>query len=263
MKKFLCLILSFLLIITSVTVPPAKVKAKSENYTDGYVFGEKDFFSASDTANDKDMTFTATEDGLYSVRIKTIEGFNNLSIAKDPDGNEIEPYARDYRIGDRTRIDYYQLKKGQVFTIKFMLHANSSALIIADIVREINKDDEFNFTGEYDVSYYYNPSEDYHYYKLGCLMDTDDNGNNVLNARVRYFQNENNDELDYLIQVATDKNFKKNKKSILVKKQKTTSAKIKKLKSKKKYYVRVRTYKVVGRKKVYSSWINGKATKTK
>lgn len=67
----------------------------------------------------------------------------------------------------------------------------------------------------------------------------------------------------YEIQVATDKNFKKNKKSILVKKQKTTSAKIKKLKSKKKYYVRVRTYKVVGRKKVYSSWINGKATKTK
>ena len=198
MKKFLCLILSFLLIITSVTVSPAKVKAKSEDYTDDYVFGEKDFFSASDTANDKDMTFTATEDGLYSVRIKTIEGFNNLSIAKDPDGNEIEPYARDYRIGDRTRIDYYQLKKGQVFTIKFMLHANSSALIIADIVREINKDDEFNFIGEYDVSYYYNPSEDYHYYKLGCLMDTDDNGNNVLNARVRYFQNENNDELDYL-----------------------------------------------------------------
>lgn len=67
----------------------------------------------------------------------------------------------------------------------------------------------------------------------------------------------------YEIQVATDKYFKKNKKSILVKKQKTTSAKIKKLKSKKKYYVRVRTYKVVGRKKVYSSWINGKATKTK
>lgn len=67
----------------------------------------------------------------------------------------------------------------------------------------------------------------------------------------------------YEIQVATDKKFKKNKKSILVKKQKTTSAKIKKLKSKKKYYVRVRTYKIVGRKKVYSSWINGKAIKTK
>lgn len=33
----------FLLIITSVTVSPAKVKAKSEDYTDDYVFGEKDF----------------------------------------------------------------------------------------------------------------------------------------------------------------------------------------------------------------------------
>lgn len=84
---------------------------------------EKRFFSASDTANDKDMTFTATEDGLYSVRIKTIEGFNNLSIAKDPDGNEIKPYARDYRIGDRTRIDYYQLKRDRFsrLSLCFML----------------------------------------------------------------------------------------------------------------------------------------------
>lgn len=197
-KKLLCLLLTFLLVLTSISFSPTKVKAESDDYTDDYVFGEKDFFSASDTPNDKDMTFTATEDGLYSVRIKTIEGFNNLSVAKDADGNEIKPYARDYRIGDRTRIDYYQLKKGQVFTVRFTLHANSSVLILADIVREIKKDDEFNFTGEYDVSYYYDPTKDYHQYKLGCLMDTDDNGNNVLNARVRYFQNENNDELDYL-----------------------------------------------------------------
>ena len=113
-KKLLCLLLTFLLVLTSISFSPAKVKAESDDYTDDYVFGEKDFFSASDTPNDKDMTFTATEDGLYSIRIKTIEGFNNLSVAKDADGNEIKPYARDYRIGDRTRIDYYQLKKGQV-----------------------------------------------------------------------------------------------------------------------------------------------------
>ena len=147
-----------------------------------------------------------------------------------------------------------------------MLHANSSALIIADIVREINKDDEFNFTGEYDVSYYYNPSEDYHYYKLGCLMDTDDNGNNVLNARVRYFQNENNDELDYLIQVATDKKFKKEQENqFLFKKQKTTSAKNKrKLKSKKENTMYVSALiKVVWQKKVYSSWIKRKSYKDK
>ena len=47
------------------------------------------------------------------------------------------------------------------------------------------------------------------------------------------------------------------------KKQKTTKYKVKKLKAKKKYYVRVRTYKTVKGKKVYSSWSNVKSIKTK
>ena len=46
----------------------------------------------------------------------------------------------------------------------------------------------------------------------------------------------------YQVQVATDKKFKKNKKTVTIKKQKTTKTTIKKLKAKKKYYVRVRTY---------------------
>ena len=67
----------------------------------------------------------------------------------------------------------------------------------------------------------------------------------------------------YQIQVATDKKFKKNKKTVTVKKQKTTKTKIKKLKSKKKYYVRMRTYKTVNGKKIYSSWSKIKTVKTK
>lgn len=67
----------------------------------------------------------------------------------------------------------------------------------------------------------------------------------------------------YQIQLATDKKFKKNKKSITIKKQKTTKNKVKKLKAKKKYYVRVRTYKTVKGKKVYSSWSKVKSIKTK
>ena len=47
------------------------------------------------------------------------------------------------------------------------------------------------------------------------------------------------------------------------KKQKTTKYKVKKLKAKKKYYVRVRTYKTVKGKKVYSSWSKVKSIKTK
>ena len=67
----------------------------------------------------------------------------------------------------------------------------------------------------------------------------------------------------YEIQVATDKKFKKNKKTVTIKKQKTTKTTVKKLKAKKKYHVRVRTYKMVNGKKVYSSWSKAKSVKTK
>ena len=71
----------------------------------------------------------------------------------------------------------------------------------------------------------------------------------------------------YQIQLATDKKFKKNKKTVTISKQKTTKTTVKKLKAKKKYYVRIRTYKNVKYKgktiKVYSSWSKVKTIKTK
>ena len=67
----------------------------------------------------------------------------------------------------------------------------------------------------------------------------------------------------YQIQIATDKKFKKNKKTVTIKKQKTTKKTVKKLKAKKKYFVRIRTYKTVNGKKVYSSWSKAKTVKTK
>lgn len=67
----------------------------------------------------------------------------------------------------------------------------------------------------------------------------------------------------YQIQVATDKKFKENKKTVTVKKQKATKSTVKNLKSNKKYYVRVRTYKVVNGKNVYSAWSKVKSVKTK
>ena len=67
----------------------------------------------------------------------------------------------------------------------------------------------------------------------------------------------------YQVQVATNKKFKKNKKTVTIKKQKTTKTTVKKLKAKKKYYVRMRTYKIVNGKKVYSAWSKIKTVKTK
>ena len=67
----------------------------------------------------------------------------------------------------------------------------------------------------------------------------------------------------YQIQVATDKKFKKNKKTVTVAKQNASKKIIKKLKAKKKYFVRVRAYKIVDGKKSYGKWSKIKSVKTK
>lgn len=67
----------------------------------------------------------------------------------------------------------------------------------------------------------------------------------------------------YEIQVALDKNFKKGKKTATIKSAKTTSTTIKKLKAKKKYFVRIRCYRTVSGKKYYSKWSAVKTVKTK
>ena len=61
----------------------------------------------------------------------------------------------------------------------------------------------------------------------------------------------------YQIQYSTNSKFKKENKSIKIKSAKTVSKKITKLKSNKKYYVRIRTYK--GKK--YSKWSTVKSAK--
>ena len=66
----------------------------------------------------------------------------------------------------------------------------------------------------------------------------------------------------YQIQYSTSKKFKKAK-TVLIKNYKTTSKTIKKLKTKKKYYVRIRTYYCVKGKRVYSYWCKVKTGKTR
>lgn len=67
----------------------------------------------------------------------------------------------------------------------------------------------------------------------------------------------------YEVQTSTAKNFKKNVKTTTIKKQKTVKTIVKKLKSKKKYYARVRAYKTVNNVKVYGAWSKVKNIKCK
>ena len=67
----------------------------------------------------------------------------------------------------------------------------------------------------------------------------------------------------YQIQYSTNKKFKKGNKTVTIKNTKTTKKTIKKLKAKKVYYVRIRTYKTVGKNTCYSTWSGAKKIKTK
>ena len=58
-------------------------------------------------------------------------------------------------------------------------------------------------------------------------------------------------------------NLQVERKTVNIKKNKTTSNTVKKLKAKKKYYVRIRTYKTVSGKKIYSDWSKSKNVTTK
>lgn len=66
----------------------------------------------------------------------------------------------------------------------------------------------------------------------------------------------------YQLQYSTKENFK-SKKTITFKNNKVTERRVKGLKSNKTYYVRIRSYKTVGKKKYYSSWSKVKPVKTK
>ena len=78
-----------------------------------------------------------------------------------------------------------------------------------------------------------------------------------------YWYRNTNQTTGYEIQYSTNKKFKSGNKTVNIKNNKTTSKKIKNLKKKKKYYVRIRTYKTVKGKKIYSSWSKTLKVKTK
>lgn len=69
--------------------------------------------------------------------------------------------------------------------------------------------------------------------------------------------------IGYEVQLSTTKKFKKIAKKTTIKKNKTTTATFKKLKSKKTYYVRIRSYIMIGKTKYYSDFCKPKRVKCK
>ena len=67
----------------------------------------------------------------------------------------------------------------------------------------------------------------------------------------------------YQVLLSTNKKFKKNKKTVNISKAKTVKKTVKKLKKGKKYYVKIRAYKTIDKKKVYGAWSSVRSVKVK
>lgn len=76
-----------------------------------------------------------------------------------------------------------------------------------------------------------------------------------------YYKKQNKNISGYQISYSTDKEFNKSQKMLIKNKNKSTAV-INNLKKNKKYYFRVRTYKLVDNKRIYSKWSSIKSVKT-
>lgn len=189
-----------LLSVTALQITSVKADDKVTMDYGSVEFGKELSVNSDYKGQEGTITVTAPKDGLYSIRLKRIVNedtdqnrkFSLGSVYKDDE--KLEPYTRDYRWNDDTMIDYYQFKKDDKIVIKFSSKAAAAAKIIVDTVDEIKPGQKINFKGEFDKSYYaYTYVDPLTSRKFGCLIPKDENGNNLLNIRVRDFQQDTPD----------------------------------------------------------------------
>lgn len=89
------------------------------------------------------------------------------------------------------------------------------------------------------------------------------NAKSLKKKQVKVYWKKDSKVSGYQILLATNSKFTKGKKTVTVKGYKTTSKTIKSLKSKKTYYVKIRSYKTVSGKKVYGAFSKVKKAKIK
>ena len=77
------------------------------------------------------------------------------------------------------------------------------------------------------------------------------------------WKKQNTQTTGYRLTYSMNSKFKTENKYVMITSNKTTSKSIKKLKAKKKYYIRICTYKTVGGTKYYSGWSSVKSVTTK
>ena len=134
--------------------------------------------------------------------------------------------------------------KGERITSFTVAYTNNKAIGTATATVAMNG----NYTGSKALTFRINPP--------GTTLKKLIKGKKALTVKW------NKKAYSYQIQYSLKKNFA-SAKTVTVKKAKTISKKIGKLKAKKKYYVRIRTFKKVGAITYVSPWSAAKSAKTK
>lgn len=191
MKKFLHVVMFVLLSVTALQITSVHAADDRQKVDYGSVeFGKELSISADQNGLDGSITVTAPKDGFYSVRVKPESTqYQSVSAGIYQNNEEVTPYAEDFRTSDNTKLRYYELKKGEEVIVKLGAKSTARARVIVDTVEEVKPGQKMSFEGEFDKTYYAN-TWDYSTsdFKFGCLIPKDENDNNLLNIRVRDFQ---------------------------------------------------------------------------
>ncbi len=137
------------------------------------------------------------------------------------------------------------LKKGTDYTVKYTNNknvGNGKATIVF----------KGNYTGAKAVTFKINPPK--------TSLTKTKNGKKDFTV---YWKKQAKQTTGYQIQYSTNSQFKKGNKAVTVSKTETTSKKVTGLKRKTTYYVRIRTFKKIGKTTFYSGWSAAKKAKTK
>lgn len=235
----------------------------------GYVEGKSSSYKFTFKANANcEKESNNQKSNATSMKVDTVYtgylggGFGNISDDED----EQDVYEIKLKKGHVYQLEY---KKEQGTTIVKMLGKNTDfdSLWPSDGAKDfcVAPGESFiaPYSGEYFINIYNYGGKQYKYTTKvvdltpkATTLTSVSGGNDAFTAKWK-----KESCFGYQIQYSTSKIFK-NAKTVSVSKSRTSTA-IKKLANKKKYYVRIRTYKKVGKKSAYSSWSAVKTVTTK
>lgn len=256
MKKLLCLLLSVAVAVSTLCFGISAYAANEpdiKSLTFGTTYTES--ASKSDYYDDVDMGNGKTKRAYYDMYQFDVpaDGKVTLKMSSKQKGYFDINYTLILLVALDEGNDSWYYDDSEVFPGKVTVPLKKGSYMLTYSYSDITSKKNDVLKGDFTFSLSYRPT-----FKNTTLTSVKA-GKKFLKAAWK----KQSGVTGYQIQYSTDKNFKKNTHKVTVKGAKYTSKTVKKLKSKKTYYVRVRTYKKTGGKTYYGKWSKAKSVKVK